>query len=308
MYKFEQRQSTLNCETSSCMKKIAILLFIATGLSTALAQQTKPQSNQSKPFVLGVVEEIQSLQLGENRVLNIYLPEGYSKTDTVHYPVIYLLDGSADEDFIHVVGLVQFNNFPWINRVPKSIVVGIANVDRKRDFTYPTNVEVDKKRYPTTGHSDKFIAFIEKELQPFIDKNYKTTGSKMIIGQSLGGLLATEILLTKPTLFNKYVIISPSIWWNNGSLLALDAEVLKENYKQNTAVYIGVGKEGLAPTEVPHVMEVEANVLAEKVKAAKSKSVQTYFDYLPQEDHATITHQAVFNAFRLIYPAPIESK
>lgn len=103
-------------------------------------------SQTSKPFVLGVIEEIQSKELSENRTLNIYLPEGYKQDDTTKYPVIYLLDGSADEDFIHVVGLVQFNNFPWINRVPKSIVVGIANVDRKRDFSFPTTIEEDKKK------------------------------------------------------------------------------------------------------------------------------------------------------------------
>jgi uncharacterized protein len=49
-------------------------------------------------------------------------------------------------------------------------------------------------------------------------------------------------------------------------------------------------------------MEVDANLLAEKIKDTKSKNLQVYFDYLPQEDHTTITHQAVFNAIRLLYP------
>jgi len=261
-----------------------------------------PQTSASKPFVLGVIEEIQSKELAEKRILNIYLPEGYKQDDTTKYPVIYLLDGSADEGFIHVVGLVQFNNFPWINRVPKSIVVGIANVDRKRDFTFPTTIEEDKKKFPTTGHSDKFIAFIEKELQPFIDKKYKTNSSKMIIGQSLGGLLATEILFKKPTLFDKYIIMSPSLWWDNASLLNTSPEILQSTFSKNISIYIGVGKEGLTPTTIPHVMEVDANVLAEKIMNTKSQSVKVNFDYLPQEDHATMTHQSVFNAFRVLYP------
>jgi predicted alpha/beta superfamily hydrolase len=266
------------------------------------------QTDSSKPFVLGRIEEINSVQLAEKRTLNIYLPEGYNASDTLRYPVIYLLDGSADEDFIHIVGLIQFNNFSWINRVPKSIVVGIANVDRRRDFTYPTTIEADKKRFPTTGHSDKFIAFIGNELQPFIDRKYKTTTAKTIIGQSLGGLLATEILFKQPRLFDKYVIVSPSIWWDNGSLLNQSSALLQSDYAKETAVYIGVGKEGLTPGDVPRVMEVDANVLAEKIKHTKSKRVTAYFDYLPQEDHATVTHQAVFNALRLLYPAPATSK
>lgn len=263
--------------------------------------QTK-QSENSKPFVLGTIEEIQSAQLGEKRILNIYLPEGYKQDDTTKYSVIYLLDGSADEDFIHVVGLVQFNTFEWIQRIPKSIVVGIATVDRKRDLTYPTTIEEDKKAFPTTGHSDKFIAFIEKELQPYIEKKYKTNTSKTIIGQSLGGLFATEVLFKKPKLFNKYIIISPSLWWDDGSLLKQEPEILKNNFSQPTDIYIGVGKEGLGLSKNPHVMEVDANILAEKIKNTKSKTVTTYFDYLPQEDHATISHQAIFNAFRMLYP------
>lgn len=284
------------------MRTTILFLFI----NVFTFAQTKQKEN-SKPFVLGTIEEIQSAQLGEKRTLNIYLPEGYKQDDTTTYSVIYLLDGSADEDFIHVVGLVQFNTFEWINRIPKSIIVGIATVDRKRDFTYPTTVEEDKKAFPSTGHSDKFIAFIEKELQPYIEKKYKTNKSKTIIGQSLGGLLATEILFKKPKLFNKYIIISPSLWWDNGSLLEQTPDILKTDFTQVTGIYIGVGKEGLGLGKTPHVMEVDANLLAEKIKSTKSKTVSAYFDYLPQEDHATISHQAIFNAFRILYSAKKEN-
>lgn len=286
---------------ASCIAFAAVLSLVA-GAAHGQAHKSI-QVGTSKPFVLGVTEELQSAQLGERRSINIYLPDGYKQGDTTKYPVIYLLDGSADEDFIHIVGLVQFNTFPWINRVPPSIVVGIGTVDRKRDFSFPTTIEADKKRYPTTGHSDRFIAFIEKELQPYINEQYHTNTSRMIIGQSMGGLLATEILLKKPALFNKYVIVSPSIWWDNGSLLSLPVSAL-----QGTDVYIGVGKEGLTPTEVPRVMEVDANLLAEKLRSSKSAGAHVLFDYLPEEDHATVMHQAVFNAFRLLYPAAADHK
>lgn len=279
------------------MKSAAVIFFLVWEATLLSAQTTKP-------FVLGRIDEITSEHLAEKRTLNIYLPEGYAPNDTLTYPVIYLLDGSADEDFIHVVGLVQFNTFPWINRLPRSIVVGIANTDRQRDFTYPTTLEEDKKRFKTAGKSDKFMAFLEDELQPYIERNYKTTKSKTLIGQSLGGLLATEILLKKPTLFTKYIIISPSLWWDNASLLKQSSVLLSDTFRQKTDVYIGVGKEGLTPGATPRVMEVDANLLAERLQSGKSKTVGVHFDYLPQEDHATISHQAIFNAFRLLYPAP----
>ncbi len=277
------------------IKNIFFLLLLLSKIQS-IAQNSTVQVQDKKPFILGVIDEIQSKELNEKRLLNIYLPNGYNTNDTIRYPVIYLLDGSADEDFIHVVGLVQFNSFEWINQIPKSIVVGIATVDRRRDFTFETTVAEAKKLYPTTGHSSKFISFIEKELQPFIQSNYKTNTSKTIIGQSLGGLLLAEILIKKPFLFNKYVIVSPSLWWDNGSLLNQPITKL-----ENADVYIGVGKEGLTPTPIPRVMEVDANVLADKIKSANLKNVKVFFDYLPSENHATIMHQAVSNAFRLLY-------
>ncbi len=273
---------------------IISFIFFAVSLSA--------QTKTAKQIVLGTSEEISSVQLSETRTINIYLPEGYKENDTARYPVIYLLDGGVDEDFIHVVGLVQFNTFSWINRIPKSIVVGIANTDRKRDFTYPTTIAKDKKLYPTTGGSAKFISFLEEELQPYMQEHYRVNKHKTIIGESLGGLLATEILFKKPKLFDKYIIVSPSLWWDNGSLLDLKPAILEPGYNKRTDVYIAVGKEGLTPGDKPRVMEVDANLLADKIKASKSKQVKVHFDYLPQEDHATIAHQAVFNAFRLLYP------
>jgi uncharacterized protein len=291
--------------TTEKMKNSIIVLILTFTAAFTFGQKIKAkQTATARPFILGVIDEIQSKELAEKRVLNIYLPEGYHQDDTTKYPVIYLLDGSADEDFIHIVGLVQFNSFEWIKQVPKSIVVGIATVDRRRDFTFATAIQEDSKKYPTAGHSGKFILFIEKELQPFIEKKYRVNNDKTIIGQSLGGLLATEILLKKPALFNTYIIISPSLWWNNGSLLNETTDILPEHFNQPTAVYIGVGKEGPTPTAIARVMEADANLLAEKIKGTQSKNVKVFFDYLPHENHATIMHQAVSNSFRLLYPVP----
>lgn len=272
------------------MKKQILTLTLVLSFLLSFAQVN------SKPFILGKIEEVQSTELGEKRILNIYLPADYKQNDTTKYPVVYLLDGSADEDFIHTVGLYHFNSFTWVNRSPRAIIVGIANVDRKRDFTFTTTVKADLRRCASCGQSGKFINFLEKELQPYIQKTYRTNSSKTIIGQSLGGLLATEILLKKPALFNQYVIISPSLWWDNGSLLQQSFAITNP-----TKIYIGVGKEGLAPTEAPHVMEVDANLLADKLTALKNDKLSIYFDYLPKENHDTITHQALVNALQFLY-------
>lgn len=241
-----------------------------------------------KPFILGMTEELQSAELGEKRILNIYLPDGYSADSSVTYPVVYILDGSANEDFIHLAGLVQF--LVMAEKMPPSIVVGIANIDRKRDFTFPTSIAKDKQDFPTTGGSEQFIRFLENELQPFIQSRYKANASKTIVGQSLGGLLATEILLKKPGLFTDYLIVSPSLWWDNESLLANAPELLKAAPK-DLNIYIAVGKEG-------KVMEKDAARLAKTLK--KSGQAKVHFLYLPKENHATILHNGAYQGLELL--------
>jgi predicted alpha/beta superfamily hydrolase len=273
------------------MKLLLLAIFFSFNASFSEAQDTV--LNESRPFVLGRINEIYSKTLAEKRVVNIYLPEGYNEKDSTSYPVIYLLDGSADEDFIHIAGLIQFLNFPWVNILPKSILVGIANVDRKRDFTFPTSVSQDKIESPTSGGSENFISFIEKELQPFIEKNYKTNSSKTIIGQSLGGLLATEILFKKPALFTRYIIVSPSLWWNNESLLSTKPILSNSSSVQPTSVYIAVGNEG-------KIMKNDAHRLISILRSYLPKKTVIHFQYFPHEDHATILHRAVYKAFEFL--------
>lgn len=243
---------------------------------------------QNKPLVIGSIDSIDSKILGEKRTLNVYLPDGYNKETA--YPVIYLLDGSANEDFLHIVGLVQF--LTMIEKMPASIVVGIANVDRKRDFTFPTTIEQDKKDFPTTGSSQKFIAFIEKELQPYVAKNYRT-GISTIIGQSLGGLLSTEILLQKPNLFNNYLIVSPSLWWDNESLLAKAPALLAAQPDTPRQVYVSMGSEG-------KIMEADARKLAELLQASNKSNLRTFLVPLAEENHATILHNSVYKGLELL--------
>jgi predicted alpha/beta superfamily hydrolase len=250
---------------------------------------------------IGVSHKYYSKQLSEERTINIYLPDGYGDSTHKKYDVIYLLDGGVDEDFIHFCGLVQYFSFPWVNEIPQSIVVGIANSDRKRDMSYPTTVKKDKELWPTTGGSAKFMAFLEKDLFPYIEKNYRTNGNKTLVGESFGGLFASEVLMKKPAMFNNYLIISPSLWWDNGSLLKNKFTLSSTVPVTKTRVYIAVGKEGLGLTEEPHVMEVDANVMADNIKELNNKNIQLQFNYFPEYNHATIGHFGMYDGMRKIF-------
>jgi predicted alpha/beta superfamily hydrolase len=267
------------------MRKSSFLLCLLFTVKILVAQETKTA------FVLGETVTIKSKTLHEDRTLNIYLPPSYGADSLRKFPVIYLLDGSADEDFIHTVGLVQYGNFPWINMLSETIVVGIANVDRKRDFTFPTTIEKDKKDFPTTGGSAKFIQFLDSELLPYVTENYRTNDTTTLIGQSLGGLLATEILFKQPDMFRNYIIISPSLWWNHESLLK---QVTDLNTNGKT-VFIGVGK------KEPKPMERDARKLYRVLKSQRNKGLNLYYKLFKKQGHGDILHVALYEAFLQVF-------
>ena len=274
------------------MKKTTLLTFLIFAITVLIAQKPlafKEKEDRLPPFPFGVIDNIKSAELSESRILNIYLPEGYNKDSARLYPVIYLLNGSANEDYPHIAGLLQFLNMPDL--MPKHIVIGIANVDRKRDFTFPTTISEDLKNYPTTGKSERFMAFIEKELQPYIEKNYKINESKTIIGQSLDGLLTTEILLKKPHLFNDFIIISPSLWWDNESLLNKLPDYLKSNPLSKKRIFIGIGNEH------PTIVKDAKNLSESLEKQLDTSSNKLRYKYFSDENHATILHTSVYAAF-----------
>lgn len=270
------------------MRSLLSLLLI--GGIFSLYAQTSGTSIQ--PLTIGEVHTISSGILQEDRTLNIYLPATYREEKA--YPVLYLLDGTINEDLLHVVGLVQFFNLMF--QMPDVIVVGIANVDRKRDFTFHTDLKDLRKKYPTTGHSDAFIRFIAEELQPYIQQRFKTTDTRYLIGQSLGGLLASEILLKKPELFTHYFIISPSLWWDNESLLAAAPKLLEKPTKQPEYIYVSVGEQ-----EDP-IMQREAKQFYELLLKAKRKGPKITYAPMKEENHATILHRSIYRALLELFP------
>jgi predicted alpha/beta superfamily hydrolase len=251
--------------------------------------QAKEATKQA--FIIGERLEFHSNILNQDRMLNIYLPNGYSQDNADKYPVIYLLDGSQNEDFIHIAGVVQFGSYPWINMVEESIIIGIENIDRKHDFTFPTTVEQDKLDFPTTGGSEAFINFLETELQPYIESAYKVTDERTIIGQSLGGLLATEILAKRPDMFDKYIIVSPSLWWNGKSLLDMEFAT----YTEEKSIYITVGEEG-------KVMKKDAKALYKKLKKSDNPMKLLEHKFLKEQNHGDALHLGIYNAFEAMRP------
>lgn len=157
-----------------------------------------------------------SKNLGETRIINVWKPEGY-ETTTDSLPVLYMLDGGIEEDFPHMANTIS--KLIKSKKIPPMLLVGIENTQRRRDLTGVTEVEEDKKIAPVVGGSEKFRSFINEELFIEINKRYRITSKKGIIGESLAGLFVVETLFLNPEMFDYYIAFDPSLWWNNHYLV-----------------------------------------------------------------------------------------
>jgi predicted alpha/beta superfamily hydrolase len=156
--------------------------------------------------------------INENRTCLISLPETYNDTSNTNkqYPLLILLDGYAF--FKTAAGIIHFMSSDR-NRnyfMPETIIVAIENVDRERDFTV---TKLKTKRVNTMGGGKKFLTFIEKELISYVDENYRTKPYRTLVGHSLGGLLTLNSYIDKSSIFDAYLSIDPSIWWDEDKMI-----------------------------------------------------------------------------------------
>ncbi len=160
---------------------------------------------------------LESRVLGEARRINVQTPPQYELDGRLRHPVLYMPDGGLEEDFPHVAATIDAAI--RAGDIEAMILVGIENTERRRDLTGPTTVASDRTIAPRVGGSAAFRAFIADELMPEVERRYRTSARRAIVGESLAGLFVLETLFVRPDLFDTYVALSPSLWWNEGALV-----------------------------------------------------------------------------------------
>jgi len=193
------------------MKKILILFFTSVYLF-GCGNQKLNQDPISKHDTF----KIESKQVGETRVINVWTPYSYQDGNE-KYPVLYMADGGIKEDFPHIANTIS--KLIKEKSIPPIILIGIENTERGRDLTGYSESEYDAQFCPQTDGAKKFRAFITKELIPKIESKYRTSNKKGIIGESLSGLFVMETFMQQPELFDFYIAFDPSLWWNDHYLV-----------------------------------------------------------------------------------------
>jgi predicted alpha/beta superfamily hydrolase len=289
------------------MKKSPVLLLLT--LSFCVKAQT------DNKVILGNIDKIHSKILNEDRNIWVYVPNSgsgdiYSKQ---HYPVVYLLDGDAH--FYSVVGMIQqLSSVNGNTFCPEMIVVGIPNRDRTRDLT-PTQVNadppfMDSNFTKTSGGGEKFIEFIERELMPHIDSAYPTEPYKILIGHSFGGLTAMNTLIHHTHLFNAYVVIDPSVWWDHKKLLGETKEALATRQFPNMDVFLGIANT-MNPGMDTMKVQKDSSAFTRHIRSMlelnkyfllnKQNGINYQYKYYNTDDHGSVPLITEYDALHFLF-------
>ncbi len=249
---------------------------------------------------IGKTEHLHSNILGEDRKFFVHVPDNDLSR---HYPVVYLLDGDAH--FSSVTGMIdQISESNGNTACPPMIVVGIPNTVRMRDLT-PT-----RGKDSLSGGGEAFTSFLEKELIPYIDAHYPTAPYRMLIGHSLGGLMVMNTLVHHTSLFNAYIAIDPSMWWDKQHLLKeCDTAFIPDRFKGRT-LYLGIANTMPTDLDTSRVRRdtTEATIhirsilqLTDILRRNGQDGLRWSYAYHPDDNHGLVPLITEYEGLRFIF-------
>lgn len=248
------------------------------------------------------MDSLYSKILQEQRTLWIHVPEDMDTSK--RYPVIYILD--ATDNFYLTVGLLKKLQ-PW--KIPESIIVGINNTDRTKDFT-PTKVKRSRgKNTSSSGGAKQFLRFINEELKPHLSSKLPTEDHHTIIGHSTAGLFVVYSYLNAPSSFDNYIALDPSLWWDKENLVKKSEKLLSSEDRKDNELYIAVanslgpaldtkkvGKDKSEPTE-----QIRANLKFHDLLIKNKDALSFKWEYFHNEDHGEVVVPGIYNGLRSVF-------
>lgn len=246
-------------------------------IAVVLSISTNAQFRFSSHKVVIKDTIISSKILGEDRKIDVYKPEVFPEYADVVLPIIYVFDGEAYINYFASIINMLCQRFV---QMPPITVVGIENHDGDRDRDFETEAGLDK-----------FMRFVSEEAVPLVEKTYKKSPYRMIVGHSSSADFAMYVFFKQPSLFNGYLLSSPDLRENKDIRLA-DSSLSYLTERRNT-LFISCGIEWWAQQSVNRL----DSFLKKKVQKGLSYQIMRY----PDESHFSVYLKSYYDGFNYIF-------
>jgi uncharacterized protein len=275
------------------LSAVLLSLVVAPG---ALAQPpAKPAAVVGAPTTISEGERVtlHSAVLGEDRVVFVSTPVSYDGRRS--YPVLYLTDGQFNFDQARsTVGFLSRNVM-----IPQMIVVGIVNRDRTRDlYSTRADFKIGPRTipFPTSGNGDNFLGFIQQELIPWVDANYRTTPLRLFAGHSAGGNFALHAMRTRPRLFQAIIAVSPWLAWDDHKELHELEQFLASARTPVRALFVS----NIGASDGPE-MKGDIDALSAALRARNDPALRWAVSFYPDETHDSTFVKGFYDGLRMIF-------
>lgn len=277
------------------------LLFALVFCGLVLPCFSQPKDNR---ITIGTVDTVYSNILKETRVIYVHVPQG---DKNARYPVLYILD--AENHFESAVAMdVQLSGV-----LPDMVIIGITNTNRERDLT-PTHVKPDRLinagDAAQSGGGENFLAFMQKELIPYVDAHYPTTSYRTFSGHSLGGLMVLDAFFNHSDLFNSYIAIDPSVWWDQERWIKKYEGELAQRDFNNKRLFVAMANDMPPGMDTISIFKDTAMVapithalipFVRTLRATNPKGLFWDSKFYPNEWHGVVEFNAEYDALRSLF-------
>jgi predicted alpha/beta superfamily hydrolase len=240
------------------------------------------QSNNSS-ITFGNYRKIYSNVLHEERVILISIPDDYNKSEK-KCPVLFKLDGDKG-NFLQASSAAGYL-LEMTDYTPDLIIIGIENTDRNRDML------PDQK-------ADLFLLFISTELIPYVDKNYRTNGFRILSGQSLSSLFAVYSFIKQPDLFNAYILGSFGLFKESLAVLFQNELTKNNDMKLSGKKYFFIGNGKMDANDPDGTITKRGDMLLESLRQTVPSSVIMKYKIYDEEGH--VPFPTVYDGLKWIF-------
>lgn len=279
-------------------------LFLAQpALSQDRPEHARLADPEGEPIVVGSIHRIRSSVYGNEQTITVRLPRGYVDNPDRRYPVLFSVDGGPEQDFELLAGIAAEAEFSA--SFEPFILIGVKTEDRYSQLTPEmTRLPLERLRENfgdrmRPGGADRFRAYLARDVIPWATARYRTD-RKILTAASLGGLFVLDTFFEQPEMFDDYIALTPSLWWDDGRIVDEATRRLARHGRSDRRLYFTMGDEGVGNRTGEWL-----TALVRTFEASAPEGLRWAFvDRSGSEEHRTMALISWLDAMRTLYLTP----